>query len=532
MLGTGGWALDRPIIRVQKKLMKKRIVMLVANDPDSDPRIEWEASYAPPEFAVTAMGVCGPAMQGPRQELRPSYMIVRLPRDGRGCLDFLRRGAELMIAAWLWPILAVLLLPLAIVAAVLELLGRGVKRHVGKRPVYAALRQAARFVLALLGLRIPIGFFRHVVISSAALWRGIVAERLDERAIVHCNDLETLLVGVMAQRAYGCKLVYDCHEFLPYAWPDATRWNRWLLSWYEGWLIRFADSVFTVSPLLAAEISKAYRGIEVQTVPNAEPLYDVRFHRLSATESKSAGWDQRAGLPAQQVGEGPLPLSQRESGVSEAAAGQRKPLEFLLQGSFGPERGIEELIRAWQTIDPRDAVLLLRGYEHAHKARCVRLAESLGLKDVGVFFLPPVSESCRIAAAAKSDIGIIPYKPTTVHFRYCCPNKLSEYMQAGLPLMAGNTDYVSQIVVESGAGLCYDPTDPESIASTVRQLVQDEALRQRCRQNGASFVRETFNWQARSKPLYDAYRRLAGVTDGGAQSGIERTFRTVLEMME
>ena len=103
--------------------------------------------------------------------------------------------------------------------------------------------------------------------------------------------------------------------------------------------------------------------------------------------------------------------------------------------------------------------------------------------------------------------------PTILNFRYCCPNKLSQYMQAGLPVMAGNTAYVSQILAESGAGLCYDPADPESIVATVRRLVQDEDLRRRCRQNAARFVRETFHWQARSKPLYEAYRRLAGLRE-------------------
>ena len=85
-------------------------------------------------------------------------------------------------------------------------------------------------------------------------------------------------------------------------------------------------------------------------------------------------------------------------------------------------------------------MLLLRGNDHAHKTICIRLAESLGLKDVGVFFPPPVCEGLLIAAAAEADIGVIPYKPTIINFRYCCPNKLSEYMQAGLPLMAGNTE--------------------------------------------------------------------------------------------
>ena len=380
-----------------------------------------------------------------------------------------------------------LLFPFAFVVAALELLRQGVKRRIGKRPVYEALRQAARYGLSLLGFRIPISFFRHVVISSAALWRGIVAARLDEQTIVHCNDLDTLLIGVMARRAYGCKLVYDCHEFLPHAWPDATRWNRWLLGRYEGWLIRFADNVFSVNPLLAAEIMNAYRGIEVQSVPNAAPLGDERMNSTG-----DATGDRRA---------------------AAGCAGRPRPLEFLFQGGFGPGRGIEELIRAWQAVNPNDAVLLLRGNDHAHKASCVGLAESLGLKDVSVFFPPPVRENCLIATAATADIGVIPYMPTILNFRYCCPNKLSQYMQAGLPVMAGNTAYVGQILAESGAGLCYDATDPESIVATVRRLVQDEDLRRRCRQNAARFVRETFHWQAQSKPLYQAYRRLAGLRE-------------------
>jgi glycosyltransferase involved in cell wall biosynthesis len=474
--------------------MKKRIVMLVASDPDSDPRIDWEASYAPREFAITAIGACGPTLRGPTRELRSRYAIVRLVSDGRGSAGFLRSAAKLMVAGWLLPILAAPLLPLAVAVAAVEWLRRGRapsthgRGRIGRRPVYEALRQAARIVLTPFGLRIPISFFRHVVIASAALWRGVVAERPDEQTIVHCNDLETLLVGVMARRAYGCKVVYDCHEFLPHAWPDATRWNRWLLGRYEGWLIRFADSVITVNPLLAAEIMRAYRGIEVQSVPNAEPLHEERAEDDAH----------------------PLPLSRRERGDS-AAAGRRRPLEFLFQGGFGPGRGIEELIRAWQAIDPNDAVLLLRGNDHANKTLCVRLAAALGLKDVSVFFPPPVRENCLIATAATADIGVIPYMPTIVNFRYCCPNKLSQYMQAGLPIMAGNTAYVSRILDESGAGLCYDPADPASIAATVRRLVQDEALRQECRENAARFVRETFHWQARSKPLYDAYRRLAGI---------------------
>ena len=138
--------------RVQKKFMKKRIIMLVASDPDSDPRIDWEARYSPRQFAVTVMGACGPELKGPRQKLWAGYAIVRLARNGRGCAGFLRTAGKLMVARWLLPILTVLLLPFAVAVAVLELLRRSVKRRIGRRPVYETLRQAARYGLTHLGV--------------------------------------------------------------------------------------------------------------------------------------------------------------------------------------------------------------------------------------------------------------------------------------------------------------------------------------------------------------------------------------------
>ena len=156
-------------------------------------------------------------------------------------------------------------------------------------------------------------------------------------------------------------------------------------------------------------------------------------------------------------------------------------------------------------------MLLLRGNDHAQQDDLRAPGRSAGTeKRRASSFL---RRSARIGSSPPRP------RPISASFPTCRPSSISatavqtsfrKYMQAGLPIMAGNTAYVSRILAESGAGLCYDPADPESIATTVRRLVEDEDLRRRCRQNAAAACPQTFHWQAHSKPLYDSYRRLAG----------------------
>ena len=50
--------------------------------------------------------------------------------------------------------------------------------------------------------------------AAALFWRYLRQEGL-RPDVIHCNDLDTLLVGVLAKRKLGSTLVYDAHEFFP-----------------------------------------------------------------------------------------------------------------------------------------------------------------------------------------------------------------------------------------------------------------------------------------------------------------------------
>jgi hypothetical protein len=70
----------------------------------------------------------------------------------------------------------------------------------------------------------------------------------------------------------------------------------------------------------------------------------------------------------------------------------------------------------------------------------MELAGSLALGEERVSFPSAVSESELIATAAEADIGLIPYNSAYFIYRPCCPNKLSQYLAAGPPILSSHTE--------------------------------------------------------------------------------------------
>jgi glycosyl transferase family 1 len=181
---------------------------------------------------------------------------------------------------------------------------------------------------------------------------------------------------------------------------------------------------------------------------------------------------------------------------------------FLYQGGFAPGRGIEHLIRTWAQVDA-PARLLLRGPNNPFKAEMERLAESLDLKNRRVFFPEPVSEAQLVESAAAADIGLIPYEPNSPNNRFSCPNKLSQYFAAGLPVIANELDFVQQVIVENGLGAVVSFRDTDKLARTIERFARREALADMAARAQAYF-RSEFNWEIASAELFANIRSRLG----------------------
>jgi len=283
------------------------------------------------------------------------------------------------------------------------------------------------------------------------------------RAHVYCaNDLDTLLIGVIAA-GHDRKLVYDSHEL----WPDmligVPEFVRRMLRVYEKLLIKRADVVITVNELIGQVLASRYS----VTAP-IEIVYNC-----PSTETK------------QRRGRSP----------------KRRRLKIALyQGRYAPERGLENLVRAAHHLLP-DIGLVFRGYGPIEGE--LRALAS-GTKNVR--FVQPVPMEQLVDAARDADVGIVSYLSSNLNNYLASPNKLFEYIHAGLPVAASDIPFIRKVVCENDIGAVFDPKDPLSIAESLNRVTRPrELLRHRKRIIAAA---KKYSWQVEEKKLLRTYARL------------------------
>lgn len=490
-------------------MASKQIHVLASHEPDLDPRIDWVARFAAKILHVNVYGMADISRPGPTLDAKNGYQIERLTRSFRGifsfglvaCRCFAREPffwLILMMGVVLAPVVVLRLLINGFAAIVRKLMAvlrwlipKGVKDFL--KPVVRQL--SFPFVISSRKLARFAWISRHFLTTAITLFRGVEAKTRPD--VVYCNDLDTLFAGAMLKWRFGCKLIYDAHEFWAHSDPASPWWEVRFFLWYEKKLLTHVDAAFTVNHLLAEQMQAALDH-PFHSLPNCEPLAPAVSPHIWRLD------DSRQTMSPQHT-----------SSLDEIAQGR---VRFLFQGQFAPERGILELLHVWKRVAPEKAVLFLRGPDNQHKAPCVELARELGILDKSVFFLEPILETELVSAASEVDIGIIPYKPVTINYRYCCPNKLSQYMQAGLAILANNSEFVKATIDRYQCGLTYSIEDAEGTLAVINRLINEEPFRHACqRQSRAMFVKE-FNWEEQSRTLYEVCARLVDLETAPASA--------------
>lgn len=462
---------------------RPRLLMLAAHEPYDDPRIDWAARTASRSHQVDVIGLHN--WNSRRQDVEDApqgYRIWRAvrPQGGRTGLSFLLPLIAIVarkspLARYKW--LLVLASPLALLAVLAEIVVRLLGSLLAMiwprfcmralRSILANIKAGGRDARLFYKLRMFRSTLIHVSQATHA-FLPVVADICPKPSVIYCNDLDTLVAGVILKSRTGAKLIHDSHEYWPHSNVEAGWLQVRFFSWLEKYLLKQADAVITVSDPLAREMERAYAYAPIQVVPNAEPWMDYSAR----------------------------PRVQGE--LSRLANGR---VSFLFQGNFAPERGLEELIDAWQGVDATRAALFLRGPDNQWKNELQERARKLGLTEKSVYFLPPVSVADLVDAAREADVGVIPYKTDSPAYRFACPNKLSQYMQGGVALLSNNIGYVAHHINAAECGAIYDCRSRESIVAAISRLAGDRAMLDKFKTNAWTYSRDVFNWEKQSQPL-------------------------------
>lgn len=312
---------------------------------------------------------------------------------------------------------------------------------------------------------------------------GPVLDQLDWD-VLHAHDVH--LVGVASRavarrRAEGrtAAWVYDAHEYvrgLSIYGPRTVRRRAGYLD-LESEYLRNADAVVTVTVPLAEQLQSDYHLPTRPAVVMNSPMLGAADHTLDSTIRQDVGLADD------------VPLMVYSGGVTAV-------------------RGVDTAVEALVDLPGVHlAVVAVPHKDIAAAASLRRLATRLGVSD-RLHVLDPVRPDEVAAYLRTADVGILPIHHFGSH-EVALPNKIFEYLHAGLPLLVSDTKASVQFVEEHRVGAVHVARDTASFVDAFRDVwARQSELRTRIASDADLLT--PYAWDRQEAVLRDVYRGVLG----------------------
>lgn len=308
----------------------------------------------------------------------------------------------------------------------------------------------------------PAGRLRRMARQPWRMWRA--ARALDVR-LYHFHDPELLWVG-LALRLGGAQVIYDSHEDVPrdilskeYIAPALRKLVAFVFERVENFIARRLSAVVAATPHIAA--------------------------RFAAINTRSVAINN---YPA-------------DAELAAPVARMTVARRVCYVGGIGRIRGLFEMLEALRRVD---ATLVMAGNFESPEQQAEAQAHP-GWRQVD--YRGSVSRAAVRDILADSRAGLLLFHPEPNHVD-AQPNKMFEYMSAGLPVVASDFPLWRQVLLDGGAGVCADPLDTVAIAAALTALLDDPAAAARMGERGREAVLTRYRWDREAERLVGLYAQL------------------------
>jgi glycosyltransferase involved in cell wall biosynthesis len=195
-----------------------------------------------------------------------------------------------------------------------------------------------------------------------------------------------------------------------------------------------------------------------------------------------------------------------------AFAGSRRPRQreervtFVYTGAHGPANGLDIVLQACSLLESRgeDSIDVLLVGDGPSKAELVNAAKSLGLGNVA--FRDPLPKSEIPSLLSSADVGLMILAPADL-FRFgVSPNKLFDYLAAGLPVLTNVPGTVAEIVEMAEAGRACAPGDATALAEAMAEMAREVRAESDRYRGGRAYVAEHYDRRKLATVLHSVLR--------------------------
>ena len=173
--------------------------------------------------------------------------------------------------------------------------------------------------------------------------------------------------------------------------------------------------------------------------------------------------------------------------------------EIIYLGEISQIRGIKQIVQSLEQLE--DVRLNLAG-NFVNQGFRKELESLKGWKKVKYWGHVDRTEARNLLS--RSSVALVTFLPEPNHLD-SQPNKIFEYMSAGLPIVLSDFPLWNEIVETHKCGVCVNPKDPNRIAHAVAQLLDDPTVARKMGENGVNAIEEVFNWKSESFKLFKLY---------------------------
>ncbi len=280
------------------------------------------------------------------------------------------------------------------------------------------------------------------------------------------NDLDTLLPNYLISKIFSKKLVYDSHE------------------------------LFTEVPELIERrgVQKVWLSIEKFIFPNLKNVYTVNNSIANYYSNKytvSVGIVRNISIK--------LKNTVVDNDLSYKVKGDKKML--IMQGSgINRDRGAEEAVEMMQYVE--NAVLYIIGSGDVYEKLKTLVVKFKLIKKVVIMDKMAYHELMEYTKIA--DLGLSIDKGTNLNYEYSLPNKVFDYIQCKVPILATKRKEVALLVEKNQIGYLTNTMNPKKLAKQVNSIFRNQEVYDRIK-NNLSVAAEKYTWENESKKIEEIY---------------------------
>ena len=312
-----------------------------------------------------------------------------------------------------------------------------------------------------------LSFFNKLIDTLGWEIRAFNQARAKKPAVVTCHSLPVLPLCLAIKIAVSCKVVYEPHE-LETETIVSRGIRKKIAKVVEGFLISYCDAVIVVSNEISQWYAHAYKIKPPKVVRNMpRALQGVNQDECHET------FREKFKIPPDGI-------------------------IFLYQGYVGHGRRVRQYLRVFEELgDPFYIVFMGSGelaseiIDAAHSASNIFYQESV-----------PSEEVLRYTVGA--DVGLCGVENVCLSYFFSLPNKMFEFLAAGIPCFAPEYHEMKSFVQRYGVGWTHGEADKD-LVSLIHGL--NRGVLNEKRENIKS-VQPNLCWDAEKVVLIDSYRDL------------------------